>query len=94
MPTKEELQLLIDVTEWAQIRAHLDRGGVIVVDGSLDLADAAVKIAGNAADIVSRWIADGKVNKPTNTQITQWNIEKQKKFSMLIISPFVLIQEQ
>ena len=94
MLTKEELQLLIDVTEWTELRAHLDRGGVIVVDGSLDLADAAVKIAGDGTDIVSLWIAEGKVNKPTNTQITQWNIEKQKKFSMLILSPFVLIQEQ
>jgi len=32
--------------------------------------------------------------KPTETQIGHWNEDKQKKFAMLIVSPYVLIQER
>ena len=92
--TKEDLALTIDETEWSWLRAHLERGGLILVNDSLDLAEAALKVAEDDSEAIAQWISDGKIGKPTETQILHWNGEKQKKFAMLIISPYVLIQER
>jgi hypothetical protein len=94
MTTKEELALTIDETEWGWLRAHLERGGLILVDDSLDLAEAALKVAADDIDVIEQWVSSGKLGKPSETQILHWNEEKQKKFAMLIVSPYVLIQER
>jgi hypothetical protein len=92
--TKEELALTIDETEWIWLRAHLNRGGLILVGDTLDLAEAALKVAADDVAIIEQWVRDGKIGKPSEIQIQHWNEDKQKKFSMLIISPYVLIQER
>jgi len=92
--TKENLALTIDETEWSWLRAHLERGGLILVNDSLDLAEAALKVSQDDAATIEQWINAGKIGKPTESQILHWNEEKQKKFSMLIVSPYVLIQER
>jgi hypothetical protein len=92
--TKEELALTIDETDWSWLRAHLERGGLILVNDSLDLAEAALKVAADDVAVIEQWISAGKLGKPTEAQILHWNEEKQKKFSMLIVSPYVLIQER
>jgi hypothetical protein len=92
--TREELALTIDETEWSWLRAHLERGGLILVNDSLDLAEAGFKVAADDVAAIEQWISAGKLGKPTEIQIRQWNEEKQKKFAMLIVSPYVLIQER
>ena len=92
--TKEDLALTIDETEWSWLRAHLVRGGLILVNDTLDLAEAALKIAADDVAAIDQWVSDGKLGKPSETQILHWNEDKQKKFAMLIISPYVLIQER
>ena len=92
--TKEDLELTIDETEWSWLRAHLERGGLILVNDSLDLAEAGLKVAADDVAAIEQWISAGKLGKPTETQILHWNKDKQKKFSMLIVSPYVLIQER
>lgn len=92
--TKEDLALTIDETEWSWLRGHLERGGLILVDDRLDLAEAALKIAADDIAVIDQWVSDGKIGKPSEIQILHWNEDKQKKFSMLIVSPYVLIQER
>ena len=41
--TKEDLALTIDETEWSWLRPQLEQGGLILVNDSLDLAEAALK---------------------------------------------------
>lgn len=91
--TREELERTVDVTEWWELRAHLERGGVIVVGATLNLVDAALKIAADDTVSVSEWIEKGELAKPSLQQIELWNSEKKKNFSILIVSPYVLIQE-
>ena len=91
--TKEELATKIDVADWDMLRAHLERGGLIVVDQMLDLAEAGVLIANVDVKAIERWIASGLLGKPTQPQVELWDQEKGK-FLCLIISPYVLIQEQ
>jgi hypothetical protein len=93
-PEKEELALSIDEAEWSWLRAHLERGGLVLVDDSIDLAEAGIRVAHDDTDAIQEWINRGKIGKPSQTQIQHWDDEKQKKFSMLIVSPYVLIQER
>jgi hypothetical protein len=94
LPTKEELVLAIDEALWSWLRAHLERGGLILVDDSLDLADTALKLTNDDSEAVEQLITVGKIGKPTLSQVRAWNADPQKRFAMLIVSPFVLIQER
>jgi len=91
---KEELALSIDEAEWDWLRAHLERDGIILVNDSIDLADAALRVAGDDTDIIAGWISAGMIGKPTESQIHAWDDNRHKKFAMLIVSPYVLIQEK
>ncbi len=91
---REELALSVDEAEWGWLRAHLERGGLILVDDSLDLADAAFRVAEDDADAIEQWVRAGRLGKPSESQIKNWNSNHHKKFAMLIVSPFVLIQER
>ena len=92
-PTREELALTIDLAEWDWLRAHLGRGGVVVVAADLDLADAGAKVAADDADSIRAWIETGKLAKPTDGQVAAWDAAKGKKFPMVVISPYILIQD-
>ena len=94
IPSKEELALAIDEAEWSWLRVHLGRGGLILVDDCLDLAEAAYKVACDEADIIEKWVFSGIIGKPSESQMHQWDTDYHKKFAMLIVSPYVLIQEK
>jgi len=93
-PTKEELALQVDVAEWSWLRAHLERGGVIVVDRDLDIAEVGERIARDDTAAVGAWIETGKLFKPSDSQIAAWDDDKSARFSTLIISPYILMKEQ
>lgn len=89
----EELALSVDEAEWQWLKPHLERGSLITVAAVLDLAEAGERIAADDAKLIGEWIANGKVGKPTAEQIAAWDATPKKKFLMLVISPYVLIQE-
>jgi hypothetical protein len=92
--SKEELAAKIDLAEWQLLRAHLERGGVIVVDNLLDLAEVGVGVAADDVKAIERWIASGLLGKPTARQVACWDEESGKRFLCLIVSPYVLIQDE
>jgi hypothetical protein len=92
-PTREELALAVDPVEWDVLRAHLERGGLIVVAQDIDIVDAGVKIVADDTAAVNGWIAGGKLAKPSAEQIAAWNDNRRTCFLTLIVSPYVLIQE-
>lgn len=94
IPSKEELALAIDEAEWSCLRAHLERGGLILVDDSLDLADTALKVASDDIDVIQNLVESGMISKPSESKIRSWDDNKLKKFAMLIVSPYVLFQEK
>lgn len=93
MVKREELALNIDEAEWQWLKPHLERGALITVAGSLDLAEAGERIALDDSTSVAAWVAAGTIGKPTAEEIAAWDKEPDKKFLTLIISPYVLIQE-
>ncbi|MBI1920507.1 MAG: DUF2288 domain-containing protein [Geobacter sp.] len=91
--TQEELAQTEDVAEWGWLRAHLERGGLIIVSPDLVLADVGVAVAADETAVVGRWVEAQQLSKPTAEQIEVWNAEPAKRFTMLVVSPYVLIQE-
>ncbi|MHB8122486.1 MAG: DUF2288 domain-containing protein [Desulfuromonadaceae bacterium] len=94
LPSKEEMALTIDEADWSCLRAHLNRGGLILVDDSLDLADTALKVAADDIAIIQHLLEIGMIGKPSESKIRSWEENVNKKFSMLIVSPYVLFQEK
>ena len=94
IPSKEELALTIDEAEWNWLRIHLGRGGLILVDSSLDLAETAHQLACDEAAIIEKWVTAGRICHPSESHVKHWDADKNKKFTMLIVSPYVLIQEK
>ncbi len=94
VPSKEELALAIDEADWGSLRAHLYRGGLILVDDSLDLADTAHKVASDDVEVIKLLIEQGVIGKPSDAQIKSWDGDMDRKFAMLIVSPYILFQEK
>jgi hypothetical protein len=94
LPSKEEMALTIDEADWSCLRAHLQRGGLILVDDALDLADTAHKVAADDIEIIQQLVEQGMIGKPSDDKIRSWEADLSKKFAMLIVSPYVLFQEK
>ena len=93
-PTREELALAVNEADWGCLRAHLERGGLIIVADDLDIVDVGVAVARDDAAAVSGWIDTQEVSRPTAEKIAAWDGTKDKLFYCLIVSPYVLIQEK
>ena len=92
--SQEELALQIDVAQWQWLRPHVERGGLILVDPMLELACVGACLAADNSAQVQGWLASGLLAKPTAGQIERWSGQPENCFTMLVVSPFVLIQEQ
>jgi hypothetical protein len=91
--SREELALQIAEAEWQWLKPHLARGVLITVAAAVDLAAAGERIAADDAQQVEEWISAGMIGKVTAEEIAVWDGEPAKKFLMLVVSPYVLIQE-
>jgi len=90
---REELALAIAEAEWQWLKPHLERDVLITVAAALDLAEAGERIAADDAQQVGAWISSSSIGKPTQAEIAVWDSEPTRKFLMLVVSPYVLIQE-
>lgn len=77
---------------WKDLRIHLQRDAIIIVDQQLDLIDVAVVVAEDDKLKVANWIGEGQLLKPTAEQVSAWESELDKPFRMLIVQPFILVQ--
>ncbi|MEA5532693.1 DUF2288 domain-containing protein [Crocosphaera sp. XPORK-15E] len=85
-------QDLADVN-WHDIKPHAQRDAVIVVNENLDLLEVGIAIAKDDKISVEHWITEQLINKPSNRQLSDWNINPNRLFKTLIVQPFVLVQE-
>ncbi len=93
-PMRDELLAKIGVVLWSDLRAHANRDALILVGGTLDLADAGVAVAQDDAPRVQRWIEEGLLTKPTAADLERWSIDSAARFDSLIVAPFVLARER
>ncbi|HEY9296421.1 DUF2288 domain-containing protein [Coleofasciculus sp. FACHB-64] len=90
---REELAELLDEAEWNWLMPHAEREAVVIVAQELDLLDVGVAIANDDVSSVQHWISEQLIYKPSEAQKQDWNDNKNKRFSALIVSPYVLVKE-
>lgn len=81
---------LLEAT-WAALKDHHTRGALILVSPQLLLTDVGTAVAIDDATLVGGWMERGEIFKPAASLIESW--EQGKLFRMIIVQPFVLIQE-
>ena len=89
---KQKLKEDLATISWQDILPHAKRDAVIVVDAKLDLLEVAEAIALDKTSLVSNWIAEQLIAKPSATQLTDWNSNPAREFTAAIVQPFVIIQ--
>jgi len=78
---------------WRELKIHLQRDAIIIISAEIDLIEAAIAVAKDDKIQVEVWIDAGHLGKPTEKQLEIWEQEDDKPFQMLIVQPFILIQE-
>lgn len=83
-----------EAVEWHWLRPHHERDALWVVSPALDLAAVAAALAHDDAPLVRQWLAAGQLAKPSAAQLTTWNAAPLTMLTMMIVQPFVLVQER
>ena len=90
---RAELAQNLDEAEWEWLIPHVKRDSVLVVANELNLVDVGIAIASDNLLSVQHWISEQLIQKPSQTQLSDWNSDLQKRFNTLIVQPYVLVQE-
>ncbi len=90
---RKQLEESVDLADWAMIFPHTQRDGVVVVATQLSLVEVGVKLAEDDAATLTQWLEKSWVGKPSAVQLESWKEDPQRKFKILIVQPYVLIQE-
>lgn len=90
---KAELAELVDEAAWDWLVPHVQRDALVVVDPSLDLVDVGVAIATDNTQSVQHWIGEQLIAKPSVDQLADWERDRAKRFTTLIVQPYVLMQD-
>ena len=90
---RAQLAETVDEAEWEWLIPHAKRDALVVVTSQLNLVDVGEAIALDNVVVVQRWISEQLIAKPSQTQLTDWNGDRTKRFNTLIVQPYVLVQE-
>jgi len=84
-----------DIAEisWRELKIHLQREAIITVASELDLIAVAVAVAEDDSKMIAGLIAAEQLGKPTEVQLKYWEEHQKVSFMMLIVQPYILIQE-
>lgn len=89
---QSKLEKELQKTHWQDLHNHALEDRLILVDNQLDLIKAAVEVASDNSQVVSDWMNDNLVRKPSKEEIETWNSNKNLEFQFIIVQPFVLAQ--
>lgn len=78
--------------DWKPLAAHAKRGGLVLVDATLDLIEVAVAVATDDSASVQEWMGAQRLTKPTEAQIESWEGDAEDRFTVVIVQPYVLAQ--
>ena len=90
---KAELAKDLEQAEWEWLIPHVKRDSVLIIAKELNVVDVGIAIASDNLRSVQHWISEQLIQKPSETQLSDWNSDPQKRFNTLIVQPYVLIQE-
>jgi hypothetical protein len=78
---------------WSELERHFAHGSVVYVSTELDLVEAALRIAHDDKETITRWMAEGKLAKVSDLQASSWQ-ESDAELWASVVSPFVLVQPE
>lgn len=84
----------VSFVEWQWLRPHHERDALWVVAMTLDLEVVGAALERDDAELVRGWLIAGDLHKPDKVQIDSWENEPLHPLRMLIVQPFVLVQER
>ena len=94
--TPEAIRAALEATcgpvSYADFCAMLERDAVFVVVADVLLVDCAVAIALDRVDEVRAWIEAGALRKPSLGERASWPLERERRWTSIVVQPFVLIQ--
>lgn len=88
----DDLDRQVDRAPWEWLKSHGERGALLLVDPALPLAEVGGCIARDDTAAVAAWLETGQLSRPAPSQCEAWDREPALPFSILIISPYILIQ--
>lgn len=90
---QQKLAAEIGEVTWHWLRPHQQRDALYCVAAGLELAVVGAAIAGDDVAAVRGWLASGALARPGQEQLAIWEADPTRSLRMLIVQPFVLIQE-
>jgi hypothetical protein len=90
---RKELESMVGPAEWQTLLPHAARDSLVVVNPGLDLVEVGVAVATDNVPSVQRWSSEALITKPTVTQLENWERDRSRQFQVLIVQPYVLIQD-
>jgi len=78
----------------SDLRAHLARDAVIVVDASLELVHVAEIVAQDDRPAVDQWVSGGLLGKPSRELLERWERSEGEVALAIVVQPFVLVQDR
>jgi hypothetical protein len=84
----------VETVAWHWLRPHQQREALWVVRAGLDLEIVGTALTRDNAAAVRAWLADGSLCRPNQEQLGRWEGEPEQPLAMLIVQPFVLVQER
>lgn len=91
---RDELAASMGPIEMSDLRPHITRDAVIVVDASLDLLTVAEAVAKDDKARVSEWITKALIGKPTLEALDRWSKTPAPVLVSVVVAPFVLVREE
>ena len=88
----DKLEKYSGTVDWGYLEKHFQNGALIYVDESLDIKEVGQSISEDNKDQVSSWLNSGDILKPGTQHAEHWK-RSETVFRALIVTPFVLIQE-
>ena len=89
----DKLKGEMEIAAWKDLRTHVARDGILLISPSLDLVEVGVAFAQDNKHKVQQWLEQLLIKKPDTTFLNQMESKLDKRFSFLILQPFVLVQE-
>ena len=94
MSLKEKLKEEILETPWEPLAPHFASGSTYLVDKDLILEDVGLAMAEDNVNLIKEWLDHGLISPPTAEQVKEFTAKPELSFDMLIIEPYVLIQQK
>jgi hypothetical protein len=90
---REKFKTEIEKADWDMIIPHHEKQSVFILDNTLELIVVGEALAQDNTELVSLWLGNKSLCKPTDEQVNRFNETPFKKIcDFLIIQPFVLIK--